>query len=98
MKRGILYLQMKNNERALEDFNRLCDIAEKESDDQATQLEGTQLAGTASMPGIQQNQGRSIAVSKSYFYKAKALKKLNNCNDGILYFEQVIRMCDDQFL
>jgi hypothetical protein len=38
------------------------------------------------------------SLSKSYFYKAKALKKLNNCNDSILYFEQVIRMCDDQFL
>ena len=37
-------------------------------------------------------------MSKSYFYKAKALKKLNNCNDAILYFEQVIRMCNDQFL
>ena len=59
---------MKYNEKALEDFNRLCDIAEKEGD---------------------------AAVSKAYFYKAKALKKLNNCNDAILYFEQVIRMCND---
>ena len=31
MKRGILYLQMKYNEQALEDFNNLCDHAEKEA-------------------------------------------------------------------
>jgi hypothetical protein len=60
----------------LEDFNKLCDDAEKENQD-----------GSGSQ-----------AVSKSYFYKAKALKKLNNCNDAILYFEQVIRQSDDQFL
>ncbi len=28
MKRGILYLQMKYSEKALEDFSRLCDLAE----------------------------------------------------------------------
>ena len=39
MKRGILYLQMKYNEKALEDFNRLCDIAEKESDQQQADLD-----------------------------------------------------------
>lgn len=38
-------------------------------------------------------------MSKAYFYKAKALKKLSNWNDAILYFEQVIRACsDDQYL
>lgn len=31
MKRGILYLQMKYNEKALEDFNKLCELAEQES-------------------------------------------------------------------
>ena len=38
------------------------------------------------------------ALSKAYFYKAKALKKLNNLNDAILYFEQVIRANDDNHL
>jgi len=27
------------------------------------------------------------SLSKSYFYKAKALKKMNNMNDSVLYFE-----------
>ncbi len=45
-----------------------------------------------------ESEQTNIAVSKSYFYKAKALKKLNNCNDAILYFEQVIRSCEDQSL
>ena len=31
MKRGILYLQMKYNDKALEDFDKLCELAEKES-------------------------------------------------------------------
>jgi tetratricopeptide (TPR) repeat protein len=82
MKRGILYLQMKHNEKALEDFNTLCELAEG----------GPEGGGEEAPP-----QPQSIA--KSYFYKAKALKKLNNCNDAVLYFEQVIRSCcDDQFL
>jgi hypothetical protein len=29
----------------------------------------------------------NTSLSKAYFYKAKALKKLNNYNDAILYFE-----------
>jgi len=29
----------------------------------------------------------SPALSKAYFYKAKALKKINNLSDSILYFE-----------
>jgi tetratricopeptide (TPR) repeat protein len=33
MKRGILYLQMKYNDKALEDFDKLCELAEKESAD-----------------------------------------------------------------
>jgi tetratricopeptide (TPR) repeat protein len=33
MKRGILYLQMKYNDKALEDFDKLCELAEKESTD-----------------------------------------------------------------
>ena len=92
MKRGILYLQMKYNEKALDDFNQLCDIAEK-SEEQPEQV----LGGSGPLP-VSAGGAGSIAVSKSYFYKAKALKKLDNCNDAILYFEQVIRMCDDQFL
>lgn len=93
---------MKYNEKALDDFNKLCDIAEKDTG-------GDQLAATITLNAsgqIQYLAGTNTlnngvtgnAVSKSYFYKAKALKKLNNCNDAILYFEQVIRMCDDQFL
>lgn len=27
------------------------------------------------------------SLSKAYFYKAKALKKMNNMNDSVLYFE-----------
>jgi hypothetical protein len=30
MKRGILLLQMQVNDKAFEDFNRLCELAEKE--------------------------------------------------------------------
>jgi len=39
--------------------------------------------------------GECGGIAKSYFYKAKALKKLNNTNDAILYFEQVIRQSED---
>lgn len=62
MKRGLLLLQMKLNEQALEDFTKLTDLAEE-----------------ANQP--------SQALSKAYFYKAKALKKMNNLSDSILYFE-----------
>lgn len=58
----------------MEDFNKLCDIAENQSPQSA------------------------IAISKSYFYKAKALKKMDNHNDAILHFEQVIRLSEDQYL
>ena len=37
MKRGLLYLQMKMNDRALEDFTKLTDLAES-SDQGGTQL------------------------------------------------------------
>jgi hypothetical protein len=60
---------MKYNEKALNDFNKLCEIAEKESDSKEAP------------------SGPTISLSKAYFYKAKALKKLNNSNDAILYFE-----------
>jgi tetratricopeptide (TPR) repeat protein len=62
MKRGLLFLQMKYSEQALQDFTKLTEIAE-ESNQPPT------------------------ALSKAYFYKAKALKKMNNLNDAILYFE-----------
>lgn len=87
---------MKQNDKALEDFDKLCELAEKESTDTQTK------AYTNTLSYIQNYSGSTpqgnTALSKSYFYKAKALKKVNNCNDAILYFEQVIRMCDDQFL
>ena len=36
----------------------------------------------------EQNQDfQSTSLSKAYFYKAKALKKMNNMNDSVLYFE-----------
>jgi tetratricopeptide (TPR) repeat protein len=73
MKRGLLFLQMKYNEQALQDFTRLTEIAEES------------------------NQPAQ-AMSKAYFYKAKALKKINNLSDAILYFEQVIRANDDNHL
>jgi len=73
MKRGILYLQMKQSDKAFEDFNKLCDIAESD-------------------------QNPQISLSKAYFYKAKALKKIDNLDDSMLHFEQVIRLSDDQFL
>lgn len=89
MKRGILYLQMKYNEKALDDFNQLCELAEKEGDSMSN-VPAHQTIGEAHI-----TEQQSIAISKSYFYKAKALKKLNNCNDAILYFEQVLRSCCD---
>ena len=47
----------------------------------------------------EQNQDfQSISLSKAYFYKAKALKKMNNMNDSVLYFEQVLRLAEDNFL
>lgn len=73
MKRGLLHLQMKQSELALDDFSQLTKLAEET------------------------NQ-QSAALSKAYFYKAKALKKLNNLSDAILYFEQVIRANDDNHL
>ncbi len=40
----------------------------------------------------------STSMSKAYFYKAKALKKMNNMGDAVLYFEQVLRLQEDTFL
>ena len=40
----------------------------------------------------------SGSLSKAYFYKAKALKKMNNMSDSVLYFEQVLRLAEDNFL
>jgi tetratricopeptide (TPR) repeat protein len=50
----------------------------------------TELAEEANQP--------PSALSKAYFYKAKALKKMNNLSDSILYFEQVIRANEDNHL
>jgi len=70
MKRGILYLQMQVNDKAFEDFNRLCELAEKE---EAPGLNTTlQELGQTYVPPP------NTSLSKAYFYKAKALKKLNN--------------------
>lgn len=63
MKRGLIYLQLKQSQKALDDFTQLVEIAE------------------------QTQQG----TLKAYYYKAKALKKLNNLSDSVLYFEQVVR-------
>jgi tetratricopeptide (TPR) repeat protein len=41
---------------------------------------------------------QTTSLSKAYFYKAKALKKINNWGDSILYFEQVLRLSEDNFL
>lgn len=38
------------------------------------------------------------SLSKAYFYKAKALKKVDNMGDAVLYFEQVMRLKEDNFL
>lgn len=40
----------------------------------------------------------TISLSKAYFYKAKALKKMNNLMDSVIYFEQVLRINEDNFL
>ena len=45
MKRGILYLQMKFNEKALDDFNQLCEIAEKENEGTLAPSGGNLLHG-----------------------------------------------------
>ena len=82
MKRGLLYLQLKSSELALQDFTRLTEIAEESSLRTNGQLAGSQ----------------SNALSKAYFYKAKALKKLNNLNDAVLFFEQVIQLNEDNHL
>lgn len=47
--------------------------------------------------GQRQDFGSS-SLSKAYFYKAKALKKMNNMNDSVIYFEQVLRLNEDNFL
>jgi hypothetical protein len=64
MKRGLLLLELKKNEEALGDFNKLIEMAEDKNADY-----------------------QSVSLSKAYFYKAKALKKINNLNDSVLYFE-----------
>lgn len=71
MKRGLLYMQMKDNGKALVDFTRLTEEAEKVPAD-------------------------VVALCKAYFHKAKALKKMGNCGDSLLYFEQVVRQCYQQ--
>ena len=78
MKRGLLYLTMKNSELALQDFTKLTEIAEEHN----------------LRPGATPNN----SLSKAYFYKAKALKKLSNLNDAVLYFEQVIQLNEDNHL
>lgn len=40
----------------------------------------------------------SVSLSQAYFHKAKALKKTNNFSDSVLYFEQVVRLGEDNFL
>ena len=75
MKRGLLYLNNRDNELALKDFDRLTEMAEKKD---------AKLSLTS--------------LSKAYFYKAKALKKVDNMFDAVLYFEQVIRLKEDNFL
>jgi hypothetical protein len=47
MKRGILYLQMKHNEKALDDFNKLCELAEKEGDEAQGNAPANQTIGEA---------------------------------------------------
>ena len=44
------------------------------------------------------HESQQTSLSKAYFYKAKALKKMNNMNDSVLYFEQVLRLAEDNFL
>lgn len=76
MKRGMIYLEMKNSDLALQDFTKLTELAEE--------------ANMKLPPVGAGSQSQSNALSKAYFYKAKALKKLENLNDAVLYFEQVI--------
>ena len=73
MKRGLLLLQMKMNDQALQDFTRFTEL-------------------------VQETKQPPPALSKAFYYKAKALKKINNLSDSILYFEQVIRANDDNHL
>ena len=75
MKRGLLFLQLKQNEEGLRDFNQLIEKTEE-----------------------QQEGYLNISLSKAYYYKAKTLKKLNNMNDAVIYFEQVLRLNEDNFL
>ena len=65
MKRGLLYLELRKNELALRDFNKLTHIAEEQH----------------AMLQKDKNNSQDCQVtslSKAYFYKAKALKKMNN--------------------
>lgn len=62
MKRGLLYLQLKQSSKALQDFTELANLAEHSSNPEQ-------------------------ALAKAHFFKAKALKKLNNLTDSCLYFE-----------
>ena len=41
---------------------------------------------------------QQTSLSKAYFYKAKALKKMENMGDAVLYFEQVLRLGEDNYL
>jgi tetratricopeptide (TPR) repeat protein len=75
MKRGLLFLQLKQNEEGLRDFNQLIEKTEE-----------------------QEEGYLNISLSKAYYYKAKTLKKLNNMNDAVIYFEQVLRLNEDNFL
>ena len=63
---------MKNSDLALQDFTKLTEIAED---------------ANMKLPPVGAGQSQSNALSKAYFYKAKALKKLENLNDAVLYFE-----------
>ena len=64
LKRGLLHIQCKQYEKAIQDFNVLCKMGEEQDIEFGT-----------------------VSLSKAYFYKAKSLKKLNNMNDSVLYFE-----------
>ena len=39
----------------------------------------------------EKNPSDVMALCKAYFHKAKALKRMGNCGDSLLYFEQVVR-------
>jgi tetratricopeptide (TPR) repeat protein len=66
MKRGILYLQMKEYKSALDDFSRLVELDDFNS--------------------------------KAYYYRAKAMEKLNSYEDAVLSFEQVSKLSSDETL